>query len=117
MAVNGARVALLGVAYKKNVADVRESPAVRIIELLERAGAEVSYHDPHVPLFHVAGRVVRSSPLTPEYVAAQDCVLVVTDHDAIDWAMVARRARGVVDTRDALRRPVGVSTAVEATGL
>src|SRR5215467_7548039 len=73
-AVNGARVALLGVAYKKNVSDVRESPAVRIIELLERAGAQVSYHDPHVPVFDVAGRVLRSTPLTPEYVAAQDCV-------------------------------------------
>jgi len=116
-AVNGARVALLGVAYKRNVSDVRESPAVRIIELLERAGAEVSYHDPHVPVFDVAGKVLRSTPLTPEYVAAQDCILVVTDHDAIDWAMVARRARGVVDTRDALRRPVDLSTPAEATGL
>jgi len=116
-AVNGARVALLGVAYKKNVSDVRESPAVRIIELLERAGAQVSYHDPHVPVFDVAGRVLRSTPLTPEYVAAQDCVLVVTDHDAIDWGMVARRATGVVDTRDALRRPFVLPTAAEASGL
>jgi UDP-N-acetyl-D-glucosamine dehydrogenase len=116
-AVNGARVALLGVAYKKNVSDVRESPAVRIIELLERAGAEVSYHDPHVPVFEVAGRILHSSPLTPEYVVAQDCILVVTDHEAIDWRMVAGRARGVVDTRDALRRPVVLSAAAEATGL
>ncbi|HYW27179.1 MAG TPA: nucleotide sugar dehydrogenase [Terriglobales bacterium] len=116
LAVKGARVALLGVAYKKNVADVRESPAVRIIELLQRAGAEVSYHDPHVPVFEVAGRVLRSTPLTAEYVAAQDCVLVVTDHDAIDWAMVARRASAVVDTRDALRQPV-VLPAAEASGL
>ena len=116
LAVKGARVALLGVVYKKNVADVRESPAVRIIELLQRAGAEVSYHDPHVPVFEVAGRVLRSTPLTAEYVAAQDCVLVVTDHDAIDWAMVARRASAVVDTRDALRQPV-VLPAAEASGL
>src|SRR5215472_8284940 len=114
LAVKGARVALLGVAYKKNVADVRESPAVRIIELLERAGAQVSYHDPHVPVFQVAGKHLRSTPLTPEYVAAQDCVLVVTDHEAIDWPMVARRASAVVDTRDALRRPAAAAPAAEA---
>jgi len=115
--LNGARVALLGVAYKKNVADVRESPAVRIFELLERAGAEVTYHDPHVPVFAFAGRTVRSWPLTEAYVAAQDCVLVVTDHDAIDWGMVATRAGAVVDTRDVLRRLVVLPSTAEATGL
>ncbi|HXM54755.1 MAG TPA: nucleotide sugar dehydrogenase [Candidatus Dormibacteraeota bacterium] len=116
-AVNGARVALLGVAYKKNVADVRESPAVRILELLDRAGAEVSYHDPHVPVFAFGGRALRSTPLSAEFVAAQDCVLVVTDHDAIDWGLVAAHAGAVVDTRDALRRPVVLPPAAEATGL
>jgi UDP-N-acetyl-D-glucosamine dehydrogenase len=105
-ALRGTRVALLGVAYKKNVADVREAPAVRIVELLEQAGADVSYHDPHVPTFAAAGRMMPSQALTEEYLAAQDCVVIITDHDAIDWACVSRCARLVLDTRNALRRSV-----------
>ena len=102
--VNGSRVALLGVAYKRNVADVRESPAVRIVELLDQAGAEVSYHDPHVPVFAVGERRLQSQPLTADYLAAQDCVLIVTDHDAVDWELVRRCAARVLDTRNALGR-------------
>lgn len=104
-ALSGSRIGLLGVAYKKNVADVREAPAVRIVELLDQSGVEVTYHDPHVPRFTAGGRTMRSRPLDAEYLAAQDCVIVVTDHDAIDWDLVSRCAPLVLDTRGALRRP------------
>ena len=101
-AVNGSRVTLLGVAYKKNTADVRESPAIRIVELLHREGAVVSYHDPHVPAFTVNGLALSSHPCSAEFLAAQDCILVVTDHDAIDWTLVLQYAPMVVDTRNVL---------------
>jgi len=102
--VNAARVALLGVAYKKNTADVRESPAIRIVELLGEEGASVSYHDPHVPRLRVNGHVLESQALTPEYLAAHDCAVVVTDHDAIDWTLVLQYSPMVVDTRNVLGR-------------
>jgi UDP-N-acetyl-D-glucosamine dehydrogenase len=101
--INGARVALLGVAYKKNTADVRESPAVKLIDLLLGKGAAVSYHDPHVP-FIANGSRLESQPLDAEYLSAQDCVIVTTDHDVIDWSLVAQFEPIVVDTRNVLRR-------------
>jgi len=105
-AMNGARVLVLGIAYKKDVDDMRESPAVRIIELLQERGAQVVYHDPYVP------RVPRmrqhhldmvSVPLTDEALESADAVLVATDHSAIDYARVVERARLVVDARNACR--------------
>jgi UDP-N-acetyl-D-glucosamine dehydrogenase len=102
--MRGSRVLVLGVAYKKDIDDMRESPALDIIRLLEQQGAQVSYHDPHVTTFTEDGHEFRSVPLTEDAVAAADCVLVVTDHTAIDFAMVKRRARLVVDTRNALGR-------------
>jgi UDP-N-acetyl-D-glucosamine dehydrogenase len=118
--LNGAHVALLGVAYKKNVSDVRESPAVPVVELLEREGAVVTYHDPHVPALALPGRALRSQPLTRDYLAEQDCVVIVTDHDAIDWRLVRRCSRDVLDTRNVLRRqrePLGLTAYVaEAEG-
>jgi UDP-N-acetyl-D-glucosamine dehydrogenase len=105
--LNGSRIALIGVAYKRNVADVRESPAVRIFELLDQAGAQLSYHDPHVPVFTVGGHTLASQPLTGDYLAAQDGVLIVTDHHAVDWELVRRCARLVLDTRNALGRLEG----------
>jgi UDP-N-acetyl-D-glucosamine dehydrogenase len=101
-AVRGAGVLVLGVAYKRDIDDIRESPALDIIRLLEGQGARVSYHDPHVPCFREDGAEYRSVPLTPDAVAAADCVIVVTDHSAVDYRMVKRHARLVVDTRDAL---------------
>jgi UDP-N-acetyl-D-glucosamine dehydrogenase len=101
--MNGARVALLGVAYKKNTADVRESPAIKLIELLREKGAAVSYHDPHVPSI-VNGSTLESQPLDAGYLNAQDCVIVTTDHDAIDWSLVLQFQPIVVDTRNALGR-------------
>jgi UDP-N-acetyl-D-glucosamine dehydrogenase len=118
--LNGAHVALIGVAYKKNVSDVRESPAVPIIDLLEREGAIVTYHDPHVSALALVGRTLRSQPLTSDYLADQDCVVIVTDHDAIDWRLVRRCSPDVLDTRNVLRRqrePLGLTAYVaEAEG-
>jgi UDP-N-acetyl-D-glucosamine dehydrogenase len=103
-AVRGATVLVLGVAYKRNIEDLRESPALDIIRLLEQQGATVTYHDPHVPSFTEDGHQYRSVPLTPQSVEQADCVMVVTDHSAIDFTMVKRHARLAVDTRHALPR-------------
>jgi UDP-N-acetyl-D-glucosamine dehydrogenase len=103
-ALNSSRVALLGVAYKKNSSDVRESPAIRIIELLRSQGAVVSYHDPHVPSLDIEGTGMHSMPLSGDYLSAQDCLLVITDHDSIDWTLVLQYSPIVVDTRNVLGR-------------
>ena len=105
-AVQGASVLVLGVAYKRNIEDIRESPALDIIRLLEGQGAKVSYFDPHVPRFREDGREFVSVELTPERVAAADCVMVVTDHTAVDYAMIKRKAKLVVDTRNAIPKEV-----------
>jgi UDP-N-acetyl-D-glucosamine dehydrogenase len=106
--LNGSRILLVGVAYKKNVDDVRESPGLRLIELLEARGALVLFHDPHVAEIpptreHAALAGRRSLPLDPATVAAMDAVLIVTDHDAIDYRALLDHARLVVDTRGVTR--------------
>jgi UDP-N-acetyl-D-glucosamine dehydrogenase len=113
--LSGARILILGLAYKKNVNDTRESPSLRLIELIERRGAAADYHDPLIPAIpltrehaHLAGR--RSVPLTPETPAGYDAVLIATDHDGVDYAGVAAAARLVIDTRNACRR-AGVESA------
>jgi UDP-N-acetyl-D-glucosamine dehydrogenase len=103
-AVRGANVLVLGVAYKRDIDDIRESPALDIIRLLEQQGARVSYHDPHVASFKEDSQEFRSVPLTPATIEAADCVLVVTDHSAIDFHLVKRHARLAVDTRHVLPR-------------
>ncbi|MFQ5926908.1 MAG: nucleotide sugar dehydrogenase [Terriglobia bacterium] len=104
-ALRGARVLLLGVAYKKDVDDLRESPALKIMELLEARGATVAYNDPHVPALPVTRRYdfsrLRSVPL--ERLADYDCVVIVTDHSAYDWGAIVAQAQLVVDTRNATR--------------
>jgi len=103
-AVRGANVLILGVAYKRDIEDVRESPALDIIKLLEGQGARVQYHDPFVPWIQEDGHRSESLPLTAETLAATDCVVIVTDHSNVDYQLVKRHARIVVDTRNALRR-------------
>jgi UDP-N-acetyl-D-glucosamine dehydrogenase len=103
-AVRGSSVLVIGVAYKRDINDLRESPALDIIKLLEGQGAEVRYHDPFVASFTEDGHAHASVPLTPESVAAVDCVMVVTDHTGLDYAMVKRHAKSVVDTRNALAK-------------
>jgi UDP-N-acetyl-D-glucosamine dehydrogenase len=100
LAVKGARVAVLGVSYKPGVSDVRESPALKIIELLREQGAEVCYHDPHVPTLADAGLTCR--PLQ-DVLADADLVLIVTAHPGVDHDLVAKRARLVVDLRGVTR--------------
>jgi UDP-N-acetyl-D-glucosamine dehydrogenase len=105
--LQGARVLILGVAYKRNTSDMRESPALRIIELLEGTGAVVSHHDPHVPRLLVGGVEMLSVDLDERSLSAHDAVLVVADHDAIDWALVEQHAALVLDTRNVIRRKGG----------
>jgi UDP-N-acetyl-D-glucosamine dehydrogenase len=105
-AVRGAAILVLGVAYKRDIDDIRESPAMDIIRLLKGQGARVTYSDPHVPCFREDGQEFRSVQLTPEVVAAADCVMIVTDHTSVDYRMIKRTARLVVDTRNALPKEV-----------
>jgi len=98
-AARGSTVLVVGVAYKRDIDDLRESPALDVIRLLERMGAVVRYHDPFIPELHEDGVLLTSSPLTPETVRAADCVVIVTDHTKLDYAMLAREARALVDTR------------------
>jgi UDP-N-acetyl-D-glucosamine dehydrogenase len=101
--VKGASVLVLGVTYKADVNDVRESPALEIIEMLAHKGAQVSYADPFTPQLNSQGTKLTAVELTPEAVASADCVLILTSHSAFDYAMISDRARLVVDTRNALK--------------
>ena len=94
--VSGSKVLVLGVSYKADIGDIRESPALKIIELLQGAGADVSYHDPYVP--ELEGRGLRSAPLEPE---RYDCVAIVTAHSGIDYDELVEKATVVVDFRNA----------------
>jgi len=102
LAVRGSRIHLFGMAYKANVGDVRESPAVAIAGLLLQRGALVSYSDPFVPEVHEGSLAFRATPAEDALANGTDCAVVVTDHDGVDYAEVARSAPVVVDTRNAL---------------
>ncbi len=102
--VRGSAVLVVGVAYKRDIDDLRESPALDIIKLLEGQGATVTYHDPFVASFREDGHSYASVPLTKETVAAADCVMIVTDHSELDFATIKHHAKAVVDTRNALAR-------------
>jgi len=108
LSVKGARIAVLGVSYKPGVGDIRESPALKIIAQLQELGANVSYHDPHVPA--LADPPLRSRPLS-EAIADADLVLIVTAHPDVDHRLVAQRARLVVDLRG-VTRPTGAANVV-----
>ena len=101
LAVNGANVMILGVAYKKDVGDMRESPALDVIKLLSDKGATISYHDPHVRECNVEDTVYKNTDLTDEALAAADLVVVLTDHSAIDYERLVDKAHRVFDTRNA----------------
>jgi UDP-N-acetyl-D-glucosamine dehydrogenase len=101
LAVNGSRILILGVAYKANVSDMRESPAIEVAELLLQKGAQVDYHDPHVPEFHVGHHVMKSVDLDDAALATPDLVVILTDHGSMDWNRVIARAQRVFDTRNA----------------
>ena len=109
-AVKGSKVLILGLAYKKDIDDPRESPAFELVDLIQKLGASIAYHDPHVPR---APRMrnwphlpeMTSQALTPELLAAQDAVVIVTDHSAVDYDLVVANASLVVDTRGIYREP------------
>jgi len=102
--VKGAKVLLLGVAYKKNVSDVRESPAYDLAKLLEGSEASLSYSDPYVATWATDKNTYRSQKLSPALLKKADCVVVLTDHDKFDYAQVVRHARLIVDTRNATKK-------------
>jgi len=103
-AVRGSTVLVLGVAYKKDIDDIRESPALDVMRLLHQRGATLRYHDPFVASVKEDGLDLKSVPLTAAALESVDCVIVVTDHSSVDYGLVARHARAVVDTRHVLPR-------------
>ena len=102
--VNGSKVLVLGISYKRDIDDMRESPALDVMKLLEVSGAEVTYHDPHVASFREDGHEVKGVAMTDEALASADVVVIITDHKAIDFQRVVDKAALVVDTRNALAR-------------
>ena len=104
--LKGANILVLGIAYKKNVDDMRESPSIELMEILGEKGAKVAYSDPHIPVFPRMRKhhfELSSTPLTPESLGAFDCVLLATNHDAFDYELVRSHAKLIVDTRGVYR--------------
>ena len=101
-AINGSRILVLGIAYNKNVDDMRGSPSVVLMEKLRDLGADVAYSDPHIPVFPKVREHhfdLSSVALTPETLAGFDCVLLVTDHNKFDYAMIKANAKLIIDSR------------------
>ena len=117
-AMKGSRVAILGMAYKKDIDDSRESPGFELMDMLMKKGAVVTYNDPHIPALpatrHHAHLRLESQPLTAAYLAAQDCVLIATDHTAYDYDWIVKRSRLVIDTRNATRNVESRASVVRA---
>ena len=107
-AIRGSRILVLGIAYKKNVDDMRESPAVELMELLVKKGARVEYSDPHVPVFPKMREHrfdLKSVPVTPDNLASYDACLLATDHDAFDYPLIQQHAKLIVDSRGKFLAP------------
>jgi UDP-N-acetyl-D-glucosamine dehydrogenase len=102
-ALRGARVLLLGVAFKGGSGDIRESPALRVADRLARSGAKITYHDPHVPAVEIDGESYESAELTDELLSDADIVVVLADHPDVDYDRVLTRASCVYDTRGVTR--------------
>ncbi len=101
--LNGSTILVLGVAYKKDIDDMRESPALKVISLLEKEGSHVIYNDPYIPSFTLAGKVYNSAPVTIELLAGVDLVVITTDHSSYDYDLIVEQAPYVFDTRNATR--------------
>lgn len=113
-AIKGSKILILGLSYKKNIDDTRESPAVEIMSLLEEKGADIAYSDPHVPDFPRKRGYsfdLQSTPLTAESIASYDCIVIATDHDAFDYELLLEHGQLIVDTRGRL---LGHSSVVKA---
>jgi UDP-N-acetyl-D-glucosamine dehydrogenase len=127
-ALSGSRILVLGIAYKRDIDDLRESPAMEVIRLLQEKGADVAYHDPHCPIIRddghtaIKGLPLYSLPLTRAVLNSADLVVIVTDHSSVDYQFVADQAPLVLDTRGAMRHVagqaciIGLSGAVEHPG-
>ncbi|MCP3691103.1 MAG: nucleotide sugar dehydrogenase [Planctomycetaceae bacterium] len=109
--IRNSHIGILGVAYKKDIDDPRESPAFRLMELLQDQGAILSYNDPHIPVLpsmrHYCVPALESEPLTEEYLASLDCLLITTDHSSYDWNFLVQHAPLIIDTRNATRNVTG----------
>lgn len=115
-AVNGSHILLLGVAYKKDIDDVRESPALDVLRLLEADGAHVAYHDPYVPVLREDGKQMASVALTDEAIAEADAVVIITDHSDFDYGRIFRVSQALVDARNATARLPEAAAAAERPG-
>jgi UDP-N-acetyl-D-glucosamine dehydrogenase len=121
-ALHDARVLVLGVAYKKDIDDLRESPALDVIRMLQEKGADVAYHDPHCPVIADDGHTeledlpLHSAPLSTDVLAAADLVVITTDHTDVDYDLVADKAALVLDTRGAMRRHSGRANVISLSG-
>jgi UDP-N-acetyl-D-glucosamine dehydrogenase len=104
--LNGAKVLLLGAAYKKDIDDLRESPVLKVIDVLEKRNAAVSYNDPYIPEFKHAGKEYKSVEITKELIASADIVILTTDHSDYDYNMIVENAKVVLDTRNAAKNVV-----------
>ena len=102
--LNGAKVLLLGVAYKKDINDIRESPALEIIKKLEEEGAAIYYYDPYIPEFISNGKEYKSlKELTEEEIKAKELIIITTNHSTVNYEMVVKNAKAVFDTRNAIK--------------
>lgn len=101
--LNGSRILALGVSYKSNVSDTRESPALEVVKELMEKGASVSYSDPYVPRVEMGGEILASTNLTPQLLQSMDCVVILTDHSVFDYSMIAAESSLILDCRNALR--------------
>ncbi len=101
--LKGSKILVLGAAYKRDIKDVRESPALDVIKLLQIAGAEVSYNDPHVASIRMNGSVMKSVKLTQAALQNADCVVIVTDHTAYEYDWIVQNSQLVMDTRNATK--------------
>jgi len=113
-AVKGSRILVLGLAYKKNIDDTRESPAVEIMDLLQAKGAHIDYSDPHVPVFPRKRNYhfeLQSVPLNAQTLAGYDCVVLATDHDGFDYGLLQAHARLLVDARGRMAPGPGIVAA------
>ena len=100
-----ARILVLGVSFKKNVGDTRESPAIKVMEILHGKVKKLAYNDPYVPELELAGRRLKSVPLTATTLRTYDCVVILTDHSKYDYPFIARHARLILDARNAIKQP------------
>ncbi len=106
--IRGSKICILGMAYKKDVDDPRESPSFELLELLTKSGGAMSYSDPHIPVLpkmrhHGDLPALQSQPLTPEFMASQDVLLIATDHTAFDYAEIVKHGKLIIDTRNATK--------------